>query len=381
MQLCVVIKMPLADDSTEKWIYSEHTKVKHTILGKYLVGWSQILGKFYNLNIFDCFAGRGEYSDDKGGTVEGSPLIILKKLVEVRERLKRPEKANCIFVEKNNSNFENLRQLVAKEIENYPEKYRDWLEIDFHNNEFANVADEILNKYDKKLVPSFFFVDPFGFSGVPFEIIRNILSIEKTEVFINFNVRDVNRFLESSQHRHSIEDLYGIGNVTGELTRSYPNLSREQALLKLYRDRLHYDAGAEYNFPFKVCADNRHQTMYYLIHSTNHPLGCKLMKEIMYKAGTEGRFGYYGPAEGQMSLTYYQGIPKLKDFLLDRFAGETLSFKDLLYRHETLMETYFVEKDFRKAIKELNGEGKVSIQDMGSRGGLREKSLITFRTQ
>ena len=104
------------------------------------------------------------------------------------------------------------------------------------------------------------------------------------------------------------------------------------------------------------------------------------MKEIMYKAGTEGRFGYYGPAEGQMSLTYYEGVAKLKDFLLDKFAGETISFKDLLYRYETLMEAYYVEKDYREAIKELNGEGKVSIQNMGPRGGLREKSEITFRT-
>lgn len=372
--------MPLADDSMEKWVYTEHTKVKHTILGKYLAGWSRILGKFYSLNIFDCFAGRGEYTDDKGDTVEGSPLIILKKLVEVRENMDRPKQASCIFVEKNSNNFENIRQLVDKEIENYPEKYRDWLEIDFHNDEFANVAKEVLNKYGRKLAPSFFFVDPFGFSGVPFDIVRDILSVDKTEVFINFMVRDVNRFLESPRHRHSIEDLYGISNVAEELAESYPNLSREQALLKLYRDRLHHDAKVKYTFPFKVYADERLQTMYYLIHCTNHPLGCKLMKEIMYKTGTEGVLGYLGPAEGQMSLTYYEGTGKLKDFLLEKFAGETLSFKQLLYRYETLMEADFVEEHYRKAIKELNGEGKVSIQGMGPQGGLSKKAVITFGT-
>jgi three-Cys-motif partner protein len=55
--------MPLPDDSPEKWNYKEHTRVKHEILSKYLDGWSKILGKSHNLNIFDCFAGRGKFSD------------------------------------------------------------------------------------------------------------------------------------------------------------------------------------------------------------------------------------------------------------------------------------------------------------------------------
>ena len=189
-------------------------------------------------------------------------------------------------------------------------------------------------------------------------------------------VRDVNRFLESSKHRISIEELYGMKNVLDVLEKNYSNLSREQALLKLYRDRLHLEAKVKYTFPFKVCADERLQTTYYLIHATNHPKGCELMKEIMYRSGTKGRFGYLGPAEGQMSITSYAGVEELEEYLFKKFQGRKLSYRDV--RYETLMDTEFVSQHYREALLNLESRGKIFIEGKGPRGGLREESLIIF---
>jgi len=363
--------MPLPDDSLEKWVYKEHTRVKHEILSKYLSGWSRILGKFHNLNIFDCFAGRGKYADGS----EGSPLIIIKKLAEIKEKMKRPNEASCIFIEKNDNNFRNLHAIVENEIKHHPEKYKDWLEVEYFNDEFANVAREVVDKYGKNLAPSFFFIDPFGFTGVSFNIVKSILSIKRTEAFITFMARDVNRFLESSKHQINIEDLYGIENVQETLNLRYPRLSREEALLRLYRDRLHEDVGVRYTLPFKVCADERLQTTYYLVHATNHPKGCKLMKEIMCKTGTEGRFGYFGPANGQLTLDLCDKSG-FKNFLLKHFAGRRLSFENII--NETLMDTYFIEKDYRLALRELEKEGYISIRGKGPKGGLPLTVEIIF---
>jgi three-Cys-motif partner protein len=364
--------MPLPDDSLEKWKYKEHTKVKHEILSKYLAGWITILGKFHDLNIFDCFAGRGRFSEGE----EGSPLIIIKTLADVREKMKRPNEACCIFIEKNDSNFENLKVELEKERESCPQRYCDWLAVEYYCDEFANVALEIIETYGKKLAPSFFFLDPFGFSGIPFEVIKHILSIQRTEVFITFMIRDVNRFLKSSKHRISIEELYGVDNAQNILQSEYPDLTQEQALLKFYRDRLHEDANVNYTLPYKVNADEKLQTTYYLIHATNHPLGCELMKEIMYKVGSEGRFGYFGPAEGQKILTQYDDLSKLKDFLLDRFSRRTLSYQKV--RYETLMDTYSKKRHYHDALLELEEENKIEIIGKGPRGGLRDNSRIKF---
>lgn len=367
--------MPLPDDSLEKWKYKEHTQVKHEILSKYLSGWIRILGRWHKVCYFDCFAGRGEYEDD-GRAMPGSPLIALETASRVKEKFLYLREIVCFFIEKNKNNFENLNEVVNEEINAHPEKYDGITIIPPINDEFANVAYEIINQVGDRLAPSFFFIDPFGFSGVPFEVIKKILAFERTEVFITFMVRDVNRFLESSRHRRSLEVLYGMQNVRGILNTDYAGLPIEQALLKLYRNQLHEDANVKYTLPFKVNADERLQTTYYLIHATNSPTGCELMKEIMYKAGTEGRFGYLGPAEGQMSLTRYDGLSKLKEFLLNRFRSRILTYRDL--RYETLLDTDFVKKLYRKALLELEEEEKISISGKGPRGGLQDGSRITF---
>lgn len=369
MQLFNVIAMPLRDDSPEKWEYKEHTKIKHEILGKYLIAWTKVLGGvFNNIHVFDCFAGRGRYSKDE----EGSPLIIINSIAEVRKMTGKPPIASCIFIEKNANNYANLKN----EISELCLKHSDWLYVGLYNDEFADVARIIVEEYGNATIPSFFFIDPFGFGGVPFTTISDILSFQKSEVFITFMIRDVKRFLESDSHKHSIEELYGICNVAKEIVEKYSDLSQEHALLKLYRDRLHSVGNVKYTFPFKMDADERLQTTYYLIHCTNSPLGCEIMKNIMYKSGTEGRFGYFGPAEGQMILSQFEGVQKLKEFLSSRFTGNTISYQKI--RHKTLMDTDFSQKSYREAILELEKAGKVTIKGKGPKGGLRDTSIIIF---
>ena len=232
--------MPLPDDSLEKWVYKEHTKVKHEILNKYLEAWTNILGKFYQLNIFDCFAGRGKFSERE----DGSPFIIIKALTNVHKKTGRPNKATCFFIEKNKNNFENLIFEINKDP--IYKTHRDWLNIECFNEEFSDVATDIIDKYKKNMAPSFFFIDPFGFGGVSFNVIKEILDIRRTEVFISFMVRDVNRFMSSMHHKNSIEELYGIENVSSELSNRYSHLPQDQALLKLYRDRLHDGAKVDF---------------------------------------------------------------------------------------------------------------------------------------
>lgn len=363
--------MPLADDDLEKWVYKEHTKVKHTILSKYLSGWTRILGR-HNKRIcfFDCFAGRGQYKNGE----KGSPLIALDTLRRIKKQFGYIDEIVCAFIEKDKNNYDNLNAVIDIERADH-DKYEGINILEPINDEFANVVTEI-KEMEGRLAPSFFFVDPFGFGGVPFTEIKYIMSLPKTEVFFSFMVRDVNRFLDSSKHRISIEELFGINNVSNLLKTKYSNLTIEQTLLKLYRDQLHHEANVRYTLPYQISADEKIQTTYYLIHATNHPLGCSLMKGVMYGSGTEGRFGYLGPAEGQMNLEFYSDSSNLKKFLLDRFRGQTIPFENIL--QQTCMETFYIEKHYRKAIRELYNDNKVKIQGMGPRGGINKYSQIDF---
>lgn len=103
------------------------------------------------------------------------------------------------------------------------------------------------------------------------------------------------------------------------------------------------------------------------------------MKAIMYSSGTEGRFGYLGPAEGQLTLDLPQfgGIRSFKDFLMKKFKDIKISFIDL--QIETLMDTPFIEKHYRQAIRELKRENKIYLEKEGPKGGINLETLIIFK--
>jgi len=205
--------MPLYDDDLEKWVYKEHTKVKHTILRKYLSAWIKILGRRHKrVCYFDCFAGRGRYADGE----EGSPLIALETACRIKKEFSYIDEIVCTFIEKNINNYNNLKEVIDVEKEN-KEKYAKINILEPINDEFSNIMSQI--KGIERLAPSFFFIDPFGFGGVPFEDIKDILSLSKTEVFFSFMVRDANRFLDSSRHRISIEKLFGLNNISDTLKK------------------------------------------------------------------------------------------------------------------------------------------------------------------
>lgn len=359
--------MPLSDDELEKWIYKEHTEIKHEILSKYLSTWIKILGSKYKVvNYFDCFAGRGEYADGK----KGSPIIALDTAKIVKEQFSYLDKVGCYFVEKNKNNYENLVKKVKDHMEK--NRYEGIVIQEIINDEFINVAP-----YFTKIsssTPSFFFIDPFGWSGVPFETIKDILNTKKTEVFLNFMVRDMNRFLTDQTHKVSIDDFFGINNVENIIKNQYPKWTREYALLDLYKKQLQKEASVDYVLSYKVCADETSQTTYYLIHATNHPLGCEVMKNIMYKAGTEGRFCYLGPQNGQMDLMRYSDSLQFQDYLLKRFKGRKLSYQKI--RYETLTETQFIPKDYKEALLELENRKEILIEGKGCRGGFDDKKTI-----
>lgn len=373
------------DSAIEKWVYSEHTRVKHELLRKYLHAWLIKLGRFHRkVLFFDGFAGRGEYIDEKTGMIlrEGSPIIALRvadKLLELCERKRKPPYFDtfiCIAIEKDKENFINLQSVVEREKNNI--KFKDKIDIQLINDEFANVVNDLAVKVGAGIAPSFFFIDPFGFSGVPFNIVKYILSLPRTEIFFTFMTCYIDRFLRTSQVEKHLDALYPTQEWR-EIYKVRDWRERDRVLLDLYLKSLHEVAKVKYIWPFRVCMDKKYRTLYYLIHATNHFDGLKIMKDIMHNQGASGEFAWLGPKE---SMYKYQQklfddkVPALKDYLLKRYKGKTKTFKEIL--EETYQDTRFVETQYRKAIIELEQEQKIKIEDKGPRGGIKYSTIIIF---
>jgi len=367
----------MKDSAPEKWEYKEHTRVKHILLEKYLAAWIPILGK-YNPRIcyFDGFAGKGEYID---GTL-GSPLIALKI---ADQRSKYYDKLICFFIEKDEDNFTNLEEVLEREEPNI----KNWgkIEVEKKNDEFANVIEEIFEDMAEGyvLVPSFFFVDPFGFSGIPFRIITRILSNPKTEVFFTFMVRDIARFTQLPELEETFNTLFGTDKWKSILATSQ---KPEVALIDLYREQLHEAAKVSYSWPFRVCTSEKVQTLYYLLHATNNYKGHSIMKEIMSNQSALGNFAYLGPqdiaARSQMKLFEIDSIESLKDYLLKRFKGREISYNKI--QEEVCIPWYseppYINTHYNQALKALEKEMKIRVDRVTSKTlrGLSGDDEITF---
>ena len=165
----------LRDNDLAKWDYDLHTGVKHRILQTDLIPWITILGAAgRGLVYVDGFAGRGRYP--KGEL--GSPLVALDAMAMHRNR---SVPFTCHFVEKDPTNFANLRAEVERHRAVVSGRARPY----FYNEPFSIAANTIIRRIQRADQPSFFFVDPFGYTDTPMELLGRVMALPKAEVFVN----------------------------------------------------------------------------------------------------------------------------------------------------------------------------------------------------
>ena len=362
----------MRDDDPAKWNYREHTKVKHELLEKYLSGWLSILGRWHKrLLIVDGFAGRGTYSDGS----DGSPIIILRKAQELIS-IRRVGEVFCAFVEDNPKNYATLRTLLGETKSAHP----DVTILGPFNDKFESVAARAVRDSGGKLVPSFWFIDPFGFTGISLGMMKRIMALDRSEVFITWMVRDINRFLSHVDLHDALDRLFGTQEWRRIRESSLGGHEQERALLQLYVEQLR-SIGCKVT-AFRVCMDDRVQTLYYMMHGTKSPKGRRLMKDVMYKQGANGLFRYLGPreqaAQMQGMLIEEDPIPALKDQLLSKYGGRRVSFEDIC--NECCDDNDLPDRKYRDALKGLREEGMVVVTPVTSKTnrGLGGDDLITF---
>jgi three-Cys-motif partner protein len=178
------------------WSLDPHTKAKHDLLVRYLGGWFAVLSKYNGRIVFlDGFAGPGVYSKRE----PGSPTLALRTLLEHQHKgLLARCKFLFIFNEQDAARFRSLEHEVEK-IKG--EKWPVNVDVTLANMSFVEVADDILQYLgeDKVLAPTFAFLDPFGYKGIPIHLIARLLAFDKCELFIYWDFNSVNRFATRRQ--------------------------------------------------------------------------------------------------------------------------------------------------------------------------------------
>lgn len=310
-------------------------------------------GRFPDILYIDGFAGPGEYEAGEAG----SPIIALDTALGFQPPL--TAKVHFLFVEERSDRADHLRKQVA--LRTLPSNFSVVVEggVTF-KTAFTNRYSGYVRQ--GRLIPTFAFIDPFGWTGAPFSLVKQILSHRSCEVFVNFMYEEINRFIGHPHQVANFNSFFGTKEWKQCASASDPRV-RNRCLHDLYLRQLH--TGAAYVRSFEM-SNARDVTDYYLFYATNELLGLKKMKEAMWKADESGEFRF-SDATDPNQLVLFEKAPNLLTLrarIIAEFSGKQVSVANI--EKFVLLETAFRESHYKGILKTLEKEGGLSVTNPAS---------------
>ncbi len=332
----------MAAPRTVVWDLEPHTRAKHEILRRYLQAWAPIptQGGFREILYVDGFAGPGRYSRGE----DGSPVIVLHAALGHRDRTEATFR--FLFVEKNEDRANVLREVV--EDMRLPDNFR----VEVRGGEtFEAAFGPFLSSYrtsDSRPPPIFAFIDPFGWRGAPFSIVREIMGYRSCEVLVIFMYEEINRFIDHPHQERNFDAFFGTPEWREGVGLRDPR-TRNRFFHDLYLRQLREAAGADYVRSFEM-RNEKDRVDYYLFYATNNLRGLAKMKEAMWKVDESDEFTFSDATDLNQAVLF-EPEPRcdlLKRRILDRFGGRGTTVGEI----ETfvLAETAFRETHYKRHV-------------------------------
>ena len=334
------------------WELEPHTAAKHDILRKYLGAWFPKLAWKRRLVFIDGFAGPGEYA---GGEL-GSPLIALNAAIQHKADLTGCELV-YIFIERHEDRFKHLDGLISRQ--SIPPHVR----CQALQGEFADHMTHILNTLDeagKELAPAFVMVDPFGFAGLPLDLLAKAAQYQRSELLISFMYESIVRWRSQPQLAPTLDGLFGCSDWRQADELPDP-AARKDFLLNLYMQKLREVAGMQYLRAFEMM-DKGNRTEYFLIFATHHIDGLKAMKRAMWTVDPSGSY-QFSDATVSTQLALFLPEPdfdQLKRLIVQQFSDREVTVEEI--ERFVVIDTHFMESHFRRQIlAPMEKAGELSV--------------------
>jgi three-Cys-motif partner protein len=335
---------------------SEQSQVKTAIVSKYFMAWARVIipsarRHSEKLAYIDLFAGPGRYKD---GT-KSTPLLILEQAIadaDLREMLV------TMFNDKDEESSGSLQRAIdalpgIAGLKHKPKVYHE------------DVGEEIVKLFEEmSLVPTLFFVDPWGYKGLSLRLINSVLKDWGCDCIAFFNYNRINMGLENEAVREHMEALFGTEraeNLRGKL-EGLDAPERELAIVEEICQALK-ELGGRFVLPFCFKNENGSRTSHHLIFVSKHFRGYEIMKNIMAHESSSDSQGVpsfvYNPADKRYPLLFELTRPldDLEDMLLDEFRGQTLTMREIYERHS--IDKRYVDRNYKTVLVKLEAEGKI----------------------
>lgn len=330
----------------------DQSRVKLNIVTKYFSVWSKIMltnVRASKIAYVDLFAGTGRYRSGEDST----PIVILK--MAIADPALR--KSLITF-------FNDGDRQIADELQDHINNLADINRLHYPPQVFSEtVGDVFVELFDQPMIPTFSFIDPWGYKGLSLPLMQRLLKDWGSECLFFFNYNRVNAALNNPMVSEHIEALFGRERALQ--LREKVNIARpaerEAQILEELTQAMK-DIGGKYVLPFRFRSETGRRTTHYLIFVSKHFRGYDIMKQTMAKESSlAGSFEYSPATERQPFLFSFQrSSDGLGEDLLVTFAGQELDLGQIYEQHS--VDTPFLEKDYRKALIELKEADKISVR-------------------
>jgi hypothetical protein len=230
------------------------------------------------------------------------------------------------------------------------------------------VGTEMVKEFaSMRLVPTLFFVDPWGYKGLSLQLVNSVLKNWGCDCIFFFNYNRVNMGLTNPVVREHMNALFGDARADALRTKleALSPEDRETCIVEELCNAL--GAGqTRYVLPFGFKNDIGTRTSHHLIFVSKHPLGYGIMKEIMAKESSLHEQGvpsfHYSPADKRFPLLFELNRPldDLEELLLTKFAGQTLTMNEIYEAHH--VGRRFIKKNYKDVLKQMEAKKLISCE-------------------
>lgn len=365
---------------------SEASGVKARIITKFFDTWSNIvLKKAISLGqkvaYIDLYCGPGRYGDNNKST----PLLVLEKAIA------KPDLARNLVTIFNDEDSKAIEKLAA-EVKKLSGVETLTNRPTLMNTKIGTEAERYF--LETSTVPSFTFIDPFGYVGLTRDLIKGVTKNWGCDCIFFFNYDRINRGLSTSIFTPRMEAIFGAERAT-KLEQRMQKIKgshggnpqkREEIIIDTLTEALEeLNNGETYVRTFRFKKGKR--TSHMLVFVTKHPLGYRVMNEIMANEGHKDAKGipsytYYDDPPSASKL-FYEEFDQLKEELLTKYAGKTETLKGIYEQH--CLRRNYIQANYRDALSELEEEGCITADPPASKRRMRlgkrtfsETTSVTF---
>ncbi len=360
---------------------SDQSEVKARIVQKYFYAWANVImptaeKKVGRIAYIDLYAGPGRYKDGAAST----PLLVLEHAIA------HPKMSKMLVAYFNDADTDKTTTLQA-EIDKLP-----GIEALSHKPVVScGEVDEDAENYftETNLIPSFTFVDPFGYKGLSLKIVNGVIKDWGCDCVFFFNYNRINAGISNPKVAHHIDALFGKDRADAlreRLPEKTPAM-REALILEELAQAIK-EMGGTFVLPFRFKNATGKRTSHSLIFVSKAFKGYGIMKDIMAKESSTEDQGVpsfdYSPADASMPLLFslQRPLDELEGMLLKDFAGQELSTEAIYENHS--IDTPYILKNYKTILMKLEEEGRVAVRSLtGKRrkGSFANHLLVRFPTE